>query len=72
MHPETQGRIRASITVSIAAAAVVAMTRTIWLLWAFGFLTVYGTLADRWFLLGAAAVAAVLAVRDLAAFRRRR
>lgn len=46
-------------------------TRTIWLSWAFGFLTVYGALADRRFLLGAAAVAAVLTVRDLAAFRRR-
>ena len=48
------------------------MTRTIWLSWAFAFLAVYGALADRRFLLGAAAVAVVLAVRDLAALRRRR
>jgi hypothetical protein len=40
-------------------------TRTIWLQWTFAFLTVYGTMADRRFLLRAAAVAAVLAVRDL-------
>lgn len=44
--------------------------RTLWLPWAFGFLAVYGVIADRRFLLGAAAVAAIGAVRDLAALRK--